>query len=76
MSRKDYEALAAAISTTKDETREILGSFSVLKRTTERVADVLAADNPSFDRGRFMLAAGFYPDDRQARTVDAAAEGV
>ena len=61
MSRKDYVALAAAIAKTRDETREILGSHSVLRVAADRIADVLAADNERFDADRFLTAAGFTP---------------
>jgi|SRR5581483_5811624 len=59
MSRKDYNALAAALAECKAENREILGAGSVLKSAAERIADVLAADNARFDRGRFLTACGF-----------------
>lgn len=60
MSRKDYTALAEAIRLTVEEARAIgdrtaLGGVRILGR---RVADVLAADNPRFDRARFLAAAG------------------
>jgi hypothetical protein len=59
MSRKDYVAIAAAIRTTKEDSAHILGSHSVLKSVTARIANTLADDNPRFDMDRFMGAAGF-----------------
>ena len=59
MSRKNYQALAAAILESKTESSTALGSFTVLQRTAGRIADVLAADNPRFDRSRFLTACGF-----------------
>jgi hypothetical protein len=63
MSRKDYVALAASLHNAKDATREILGSHSVLRYAAENIADVLAIDNPRFDRQRFLTAAGFVSAD-------------
>lgn len=59
MSRKDYEAIAAAIRAQADlydaET-EPLELFAV-EATACRIADTLAEDNPRFDRDRFLDAA-------------------
>jgi len=55
MTRKDYVALAEAIA----------GAFPITENSTpiiawrltmEAIADVLAADNPRFDRERFVKA--------------------
>jgi hypothetical protein len=59
MSRKDYVAIAAAISATKEDYTEILGALPALKTATKRIAEAFASDNPRFDRDRFMDAAGF-----------------
>lgn len=61
MTHKDYEAIAAAIYSVKMDAREILGSHSVLRMATERIANALADDNPRFDRARFLGACGFIP---------------
>lgn len=64
MSRKDYEAIAAAV-------REVRALFAAEARhpyperddvligidaTVKAVADALANDNPRFDRTRFLVA--------------------
>lgn len=62
MSRKDYVAVAEAIERTKDDSHDVLDSYSVLKIAAQRVADVFAQDNPRFNRTRFMTACGFTHD--------------
>ena len=61
MSRKDYEAIAAAIRrTVESDGRPI--AIIALTTAAERIADVLAADNSRFDRTQFLAAAGVeYP---------------
>jgi hypothetical protein len=67
MSKKHYQALARAIFETRDSVPAFSQSTDVracgvwTKNTphnelVERIADVLAADNPRFDRGRFLEA--------------------
>jgi hypothetical protein len=62
MTKKDYIAIAAAIKaaradvTTKEprySQRDMLDGISL---AVEHVADVFAADNPRFDRARFLAA--------------------
>lgn len=55
MSRKDYEAIAAAIRAELDATTP--GYESPLHAVAKRIADVFAADNPNFNRERFIAAA-------------------
>ena len=55
MSRKDYVAIALAIRAEKDATTP--GYEAPLEGVAERLADVLAEDNPTFNRDRFMQAA-------------------
>lgn len=62
MSRKDYVALAGAIRKEADAWPPSgSGSVdlvrSVIQNVAEGVADALAADNPNFNRERFMAAA-------------------
>lgn len=52
MSRKDYEAIAAAVAATG-------GDYATREEMACRLADVFAGDNPRFDRGRFLQACGF-----------------
>ena len=67
MTRKDYVAMAEVVKATTFGTfhhDEVTGQVKVWNddvRSAEfagRVADVFAADNPRFDRGRFMAACG------------------
>jgi hypothetical protein len=51
MTRKDYEAFAALL---RDE--EVSIKFA------EKVADIFAADNPRFDREKFLIASGIEVD--------------
>lgn len=55
MSRKDYEALAAAIADANGEPNDL----ETVRDVAEHIADALQADNPRFDRGRFLGACGF-----------------
>ena len=48
MTRKDYEKIAA-----------ILKQNSATAQMADDFADMLAADNPAFDRERFYAAAGW-----------------
>lgn len=57
MSRKDYVAIASAIRSVADSTALHLSDALVL--TAERIADKLQADNPRFDRVKFLTACGF-----------------
>ena len=59
MTRKDYVAIARALNeqvsfVTTENARYVLAA--VMQHT----ADVFAADNPRFDRDRFMAACGFW----------------
>jgi hypothetical protein len=60
MTRKDYEAIAAAI---RDADREAYDGLYVpdhktAARVAHCIADVMARDNPRFDRARFLKASG------------------
>lgn len=67
MTRKDYIALANAISvarlqaTTLQKDREISAVESACMHVAHRMADHFAADNPRFDRARFLQACGVTP---------------
>lgn len=52
MSRKDYIAIASAIRAEWDVSRHIY-----IVNVARNIADVCAADNPNFNRARFMEAA-------------------
>ena len=58
MTRKDYEAIAAAIKEVVDSNRWFKGNLSGTQDTAKAVANVMAADNPRFDRARFLKACG------------------
>lgn len=65
MTRRDYAAIAAAFRAELDMRAELEPSAipeygaktAGIVRGVQLVADVLAADSPRFDRGRFELAA-------------------
>ena len=54
MTRKDYVRLAEALRSV--ETEPWSEAEEVWQRCVNAVADALAEDNPSFDRGRFHAA--------------------
>ena len=62
MTRKDYIKLAAAIRAQRDiqQSTEPRGKFyrAAIDAVAESIAAVLAADNPNFDRQRFLTACG------------------
>lgn len=51
MSRKDYRAIADAI-------RGVGGDYFIRLQIADRIADVLALDNPRFKRDVFLSACG------------------
>jgi hypothetical protein len=53
MSKKDYQAIAAAIKEAKRKYPNEQEAFEIL---TSAIAVVLKKDNPSFDYGRFWEA--------------------
>jgi hypothetical protein len=62
MTRKDYEAIAAAIrSTVIDGEHGIVTpdrELVAIAAVAGRIAAALASDNPAFDRARFLKACG------------------
>ena len=59
MTKKDYEAIAAAIAHTKMlADSNGYGAYSTLEEVAEQLAAVMAADNERFDRARFLKACG------------------
>ena len=67
MTAKDYRALAAALARTRPDpkvyqwegvTNTVTDGISrgLWDRTRDAIADALAADNPRFDRSRFVTA--------------------
>jgi hypothetical protein len=59
MTRKDYCAIAGAINRAQTHDEWEGGDIPwAIWLTAEYVADALAADNPRFDRQRFMDACG------------------
>lgn len=57
MSRKDYIAIAAAIRAEYDRFEGMEHAQVALENAAERIAGVLAQDNPRFNRYRFLAAA-------------------
>lgn len=58
MTKKDYQAIARAIHATRFEAESAMSTAGVQATMViaERLATVLAADNPRFDRERFIEA--------------------
>ena len=57
MTRKDYEAIARAIARSRGHWAAVDIAVHAIEATTEQIAIALAADNPRFDRERFIAAA-------------------
>jgi hypothetical protein len=60
VSRKDYVAIAAAIKEVVDSTDNI-NIHDHLHHVVRNLCSVFAADNPHFDRARFIVACGLLP---------------
>ena len=65
MTRKDYEAIAAAMKTARSYSQRgepltiHAANFNCgVSNAAQRIADHCAADNPRFDRQRFLKACG------------------
>jgi len=61
MTRKDYVAIAAAIKDRVTIAQHIQGAAQRIGHYTElarEIAEVMARDNPRFDRARFLKACG------------------
>lgn len=58
MTRKNYEAVARAINTERENWRETPEVQSALSYLVSNLSGVFAADNQAFDRERFAKAAG------------------
>jgi hypothetical protein len=60
MTRKDYEAIARAIRLfhEDDERDPIHTASGAVEYVASNIADVMSADNPRFDRARFLKACG------------------
>ena len=54
MTKKDYEAIAAIIREFQDVNRTVRAQLAT--QVSERLAEYMAADNPRFDRARFLAA--------------------
>jgi hypothetical protein len=76
MTEKDYDLIASALSKSLGNWNAELNErhelpVEAIKQTCEIVASTLSADNPGFDRERFLAACGApddpHPDDRNAR---------
>lgn len=62
MTKKDYEAIARAIKQSGEhqavDEGYCEGWQAAVSSVTHRVANVMQADNPRFDRSRFLKACG------------------
>jgi hypothetical protein len=56
MTKKDYIQIAVLLKDARDPLS--WGFDHLINQLTESFADVLAEDNPQFDRARFLEAAG------------------
>jgi hypothetical protein len=56
MSKKDYEALAAVLKAAWDEWQYSHDGARAVQDIATGIADKLQADNPRFDRQRFLNA--------------------
>lgn len=61
MTKKDYQAIARAIYAERvawepSDASEQVHAYRALEEVTSALADVMAADNPRFDRARFVEA--------------------
>lgn len=63
-SRKLYVALAREVEDSLAHTHDPAGTAAI-HTLTRRVAAVLKADNPAFDTGRFLQAAGILPSSKE-----------
>jgi hypothetical protein len=67
MTKKDYQAIARALYSVAHG--RTTGQMLLWHETRAAVADVLAADNPRFDRETFMLACADGNVGRMPKTV-------
>jgi hypothetical protein len=58
MTRKDYQAIAVIISSLADKYQFDDGRH-VVSEVASDLADMMAEDNPRFDRQRFLDACGY-----------------
>jgi hypothetical protein len=58
MTRKDYEKIAMILNQ-QEAFAHSINAIMLLSRLIEDFADMLAKDNPHFDRQRFLKAAGY-----------------
>ena len=56
MTRKDYEAIARAIARSRGHWAAVDVAVHAIEATAGQIAVTLAADNPRFDRERFLAA--------------------
>jgi hypothetical protein len=56
MTRKDYQLIASVLSQFTGDQGDVIDRDAV----AYDLADALAADNPRFDRERFLIASGVY----------------
>ena len=59
MTKKDYVKIAAALKCTRGiSSAANMPGFVIVDDAMTRIAEVLAADDPKFDRARFYAACG------------------
>ena len=75
MTKKDYIRIAGALYDARDKTTTSIEEMmlendevepdEMWRVSVENIADILAEDNPAFDRTRFYTACGYYGDKRK-----------
>lgn len=58
MTRKDYELLASALRSTKPDEKQNVKFSLQWSGDVAAIANALEADNPRFNRARFLAACG------------------
>jgi hypothetical protein len=58
MSKKHYQAIASAMRITKPAHSTVCTTVQSWQQICQTLASVLAADNPRFDRSKFLDACG------------------
>lgn len=58
MSRKHYIATAAMLNRKVAQANNV-DEYATIQHIAESMADIFKADNPRFDRDRFLTACGF-----------------
>lgn len=58
MTRKNFEAIAASVQDVREQCSDAPETTWAINEIASNLADTCAAENPNFDRERFMAACG------------------